>query len=186
MFPSNSYWIDDNTPCITYGLRGLVQASLEVVQIIHGMISCLHWLAIRRLQVTPLTCIPEWKEVPGMSLWWTCTLLPNTACLPLLTSATSQDQTSCRLERSRLENRHTLVLWVPIIYHFSRLGPNDQQSDDAVRPETTGETSTYANIAKLTGTQPSKISSRWREPSLTVHNVMVSGSNSPCYALRNC
>ena len=50
--------------------------------------------------------------------------------------------------------------------------------DDTVRDETPTETATYADIAKLTGTEPSKISSRWREPSLTIHNMTVSGSNS--------
>ncbi|QRV92322.1 Gly-Xaa carboxypeptidase [Ceratobasidium sp. AG-Ba] len=27
---SNSYWIDDTTPCITYGLRGVVHSSIEI------------------------------------------------------------------------------------------------------------------------------------------------------------
>lgn len=27
---SNSYWIDDATPCITYGLRGVIHASIEI------------------------------------------------------------------------------------------------------------------------------------------------------------
>jgi di- and tripeptidase len=27
---SNSYWIDDDTPCLTYGLRGVIHAQVEV------------------------------------------------------------------------------------------------------------------------------------------------------------
>lgn len=27
---SNSYWIGEDTPCITYGLRGVVHATVEV------------------------------------------------------------------------------------------------------------------------------------------------------------
>lgn len=27
---SNSYWLDDNTPCLNYGLRGVIKASVEV------------------------------------------------------------------------------------------------------------------------------------------------------------
>lgn len=53
--------------------------------------------------------------------------------------------------------------------------------DDAVRPETENETKTFASIAELIDTKPSKIASRWREPSLTVHSVTTSGSNSTTY-----
>lgn len=28
---SNSYWIDDSRPCITYGLRGVVHAIIDVI-----------------------------------------------------------------------------------------------------------------------------------------------------------
>jgi di- and tripeptidase len=27
---SNSFWIDDVTPCVTYGLRGVVHSSIEI------------------------------------------------------------------------------------------------------------------------------------------------------------
>jgi di- and tripeptidase len=30
IFLSNSYWLDDNTPCLTYGLRGVIHATVEV------------------------------------------------------------------------------------------------------------------------------------------------------------
>lgn len=50
--------------------------------------------------------------------------------------------------------------------------------DDLVRPETDMERTTYADIAKITGTNAKSISARWREPSLTIHNITVSGSSS--------
>ena len=27
---SNSYWLDDKVPCLTYGLRGVIHASIEI------------------------------------------------------------------------------------------------------------------------------------------------------------
>jgi di- and tripeptidase len=30
IFLSNSYWLDNNTPCLTYGLRGVIHATVEV------------------------------------------------------------------------------------------------------------------------------------------------------------
>jgi di- and tripeptidase len=30
IFLSNSYWLDDKVPCVTYGLRGVIHASVEI------------------------------------------------------------------------------------------------------------------------------------------------------------
>jgi len=30
IFLSNSYWLDDDVPCLTYGLRGVIHATVEV------------------------------------------------------------------------------------------------------------------------------------------------------------
>jgi len=30
IFLSNSYWLDDKVPCLTYGLRGVIHASVEI------------------------------------------------------------------------------------------------------------------------------------------------------------
>ncbi|CAG8791800.1 28810_t:CDS:2, partial [Racocetra persica] len=30
IFVSNSYWLDDETPCLTYGLRGVIRATIEI------------------------------------------------------------------------------------------------------------------------------------------------------------
>ena len=30
IFLSNSYWLDDNIPCLTYGLRGVIHATVEI------------------------------------------------------------------------------------------------------------------------------------------------------------
>ena len=30
IFLSNSYWLDDDVPCLTYGLRGVIHATVEI------------------------------------------------------------------------------------------------------------------------------------------------------------
>jgi di- and tripeptidase len=30
IFLSNSYWLDDKVPCVTYGLRGVIHASVDI------------------------------------------------------------------------------------------------------------------------------------------------------------
>ena len=52
-----------------------------------------------------------------------------------------------------------------------------ESEDDHVTPPTQDEEESYVQIAKLTGIPPGSISSKWREPSLTIHSITASGSN---------
>lgn len=47
--------------------------------------------------------------------------------------------------------------------------------DDRVRPQTAEEKELYDLLSTITHRPASSLSSRWREPSLTVHNIEVSG-----------
>src|SRR5258708_11743703 len=49
--------------------------------------------------------------------------------------------------------------------------------DDHVTLQTQEEEESYVQLAKLTGIPPACISSKWREPSLTIHSITASGSN---------
>lgn len=51
-------------------------------------------------------------------------------------------------------------------------------SDDSVRPQTEDEKQLYELLSLVTRSPASVLSSRWREPSLTVHNISVSGPGS--------
>ena len=50
--------------------------------------------------------------------------------------------------------------------------------DDSVRPLTDEERQLYKVLSGVTQTPASVLSSRWREPSLTVHDMKVSGPTS--------
>lgn len=50
--------------------------------------------------------------------------------------------------------------------------------DDAVRPSTDEEKELYQQLSSITKRSASSLCSRWREPSLTIHNIEVSGPRS--------
>jgi hypothetical protein len=54
----------------------------------------------------------------------------------------------------------------------------ESHSDDRVRPQTEEEKQLYKLLSDVTHRPASSFSSRWREPSLTVHNIQISGPQS--------
>lgn len=50
--------------------------------------------------------------------------------------------------------------------------------DESVRPESEEETKNYELLSKITHKASAILESRWREPSLTIHTVEVSGPKS--------
>ncbi|KAJ7095467.1 hypothetical protein C8R43DRAFT_1081889 [Mycena crocata] len=116
---SNSTWIAEDTPCITYGLRGVVHCSLEISSDLPDMHSGIEGGAI----VEPL--------------------LDMVHLLATLTDAQHQVR-------------------IPGFY-------------DRVRQQTDAEKELYKRLATITGRPAASLSSRWREPSLTVHSIEISG-----------
>ncbi|KAF9534498.1 Zn-dependent exopeptidase [Crepidotus variabilis] len=116
---SNSTWIGDDRPCITYGLRGVIRCGLQIV----GPHPDLH------------------SGVEGGAV-----AEPMMDMVKLLATLTEGDRT----------------VRIPGFY-------------DAVRPQTDKEKESYKLLSEVTQRPASLLSSRWREPSLTVHNVEISG-----------
>ncbi|KAF7365438.1 Beta-Ala-His dipeptidase [Mycena venus] len=120
---SNSTWIAEDTPCITYGLRGVVHCSLEISSSLPDLHSGIEGGAV----VEPL--------------------LDMVHLLSTLTDAQHQVR-------------------IPGFY-------------DQVRQQTEAEKELYQRLATITGRPASSLSSRWREPSLTVHSIEISGPKNP-------
>ncbi|KZT09086.1 Zn-dependent exopeptidase [Laetiporus sulphureus 93-53] len=116
---SNSTWIAEDTPCITYGLRGVVHCHVEI--------SC--------------KGPDRHSGVDGGA-----TVEPMLDMLKLLGTLIDG------------QNRVT----IPGFY-------------DSVHPITREEEHLYSVLSGITHTPASSLAARWREPSLTVHNVEVSG-----------
>jgi len=50
--------------------------------------------------------------------------------------------------------------------------------DDQVRPQTEEEEELYKLLSEVTKKPASLLRSKWREPSLTMHNIEISGPKS--------
>ncbi|KAM5533124.1 hypothetical protein V8D89_013172 [Ganoderma adspersum] len=116
---SNSTWIAEDTPCITYGLRGVVHCNVEIFNAGPDLHSGVDGGAARE---------------------------PMLDMVKLLGTLTDEN------------NKIT----IPRFY-------------DSVRPQTDEERQSYKVLSSVTQTSENLLAARWREPSLTVHNVEVSG-----------
>ncbi|KAK7039186.1 hypothetical protein VNI00_010091 [Paramarasmius palmivorus] len=116
---SNSTWISEDAPCITYGLRGVIHCALEI----KGGYPDLH------------------SGIDGGGV-----VEPMLDMINLLATLTDS--------KRRVK--------IPGFY-------------DDVRPQTEEEKELYAKLSEITKRPDFALSSRWREPSLTVHNMEISG-----------
>ncbi|KAF9651570.1 glutathione degradosome [Thelephora ganbajun] len=120
---SNSTWIDETTPCITYGLRGVVQCSIEI-----------------------------FNDQPDLhsGIEGGATAEPMIDMVKVLAKITD--------ENGRVA--------IPQFY-------------ERVRPLTEEESALYERITSITKRSTESLSSKWCEPSFTVHNIQVSGPRNP-------
>lgn len=116
---SNSTWITEYPPCITYGLRGVVHATVAISS----------------------GAPDQHSGVEGGAV-----VEPMLDMIRLLATLT--------------DSRKKVA--IPRFY-------------ESVRQQTEDEKQLYALLSQVTGSPGSVLSSRWREPSLTVHNLAVSG-----------
>ncbi|KAI0629895.1 Zn-dependent exopeptidase [Trametes polyzona] len=116
---SNSTWIAEDTPCITYGLRGVVHCNVEISNEGPDLHSGVDGGSARE------------------------PMLDMVKILGTLTDETNR-------------------IAIPHFY-------------DRVRAITEEERQLYKVLSSVTQTPASLLAARWREPSLTIHNVEVSG-----------
>lgn len=62
--------------------------------------------------------------------------------------------------------------------HFKSSTSSSACPDDKVRPQTSEEKELYKLLSEVTQRPATLLSSRWREPSLTIHSVEISGPKS--------
>ncbi|GJJ15699.1 hypothetical protein Clacol_009977 [Clathrus columnatus] len=116
---SNSYWIGEDTPCITYGLRGVVHATIDVSYSGPDLHS----------------------GVEGGSMDE-----PMSDMVKILAELVSKDR----------------KVLIPGFY-------------DHVRSRTSAEDDLFALLSTITHKPAESLSSRWREPTLSIHSVETSG-----------
>lgn len=116
---SNSTWIGENRPCITYGMRGVIHCALEISSTLPDVHS----------------------GIEGGSI-----IEPLSDMVKLLSTLTDEQR------KVRISG----------FYEHVRLQTDEEQHS-------------YDLLSSVTERSAASLSSRWREPSLTVHNIEVSG-----------
>ncbi|KAF8630926.1 hypothetical protein AX17_005283 [Amanita inopinata Kibby_2008] len=116
---SNSTWIADDRPCITYGLRGVVHCSLEISSNFPDLHSGVEGGAVAE---------------------------PMRDMVKLLGTLTDEQR------QVKIPGFH-----------------------DRVRPQTNEEKELYQLLSTITQRSAESLSARWREPSMTIHNIEISG-----------
>jgi len=119
---SNSYWIDEKTPCITYGLRGVVLATVDISNKGQDLHSGMEGGSVTE---------------------------PMVDMVKLLANLTSGSQ-----------------VLIPKFY-------------DQVRTLDACEQKSYAHLSSITNKPAQTLSSRWREPSLSIHSIETRGFGNP-------
>ena len=138
---SNSYWIDDETPCLTYGLRGVIHAEVEIMSPVNADVH---------------------SGVMGGAL-----NEPLQDIVKVVSQLVSAD-------------RHVLI----------------PGFNDSVRPTCPAEEAMFAELAAYARThvvadgddmtKAQMLMAKWRFPTLTVHNIEVSGPSSNTVIPRSC
>ncbi|KAI9568340.1 hypothetical protein HD554DRAFT_2260263, partial [Boletus coccyginus] len=120
---SNSTWITEYPPCVTYGLRGVVHATVEITSGAPDQHSGIEGGAMAEPMLDMIRLLATLTDGQGK-------------------------------------------VAIPGFY-------------DSVRPQTRDEKQLYELLSSVTHSPASVLSSRWREPSLTVHKISVSGPGNP-------
>lgn len=137
-------------------------------------------MSMRRFPIAFLIFIVASTEVASRNLCLICGLLDSHREVSLI-----HFQGSLSLRHSLITSSvfrflaSVRVLLLSISIAFTLM---DFPEDDSVRPQTEAEKELYVRLSELTKKPASALSSRWREPSLTVHSIEISGPRS-IYAL---
>ncbi|KAF8208578.1 hypothetical protein K438DRAFT_1961178 [Mycena galopus ATCC 62051] len=109
-------------------------------------------------------------------------LSPRRACLPVNHHFIYHLQSACRV--SGIEGGAVVEPLLDMVQLLATLTDAQHQVRipgfyDQVRQQTAAEKELYQRLATITGRPASSLSSRWREPSLTVHSIEISGPKNP-------
>jgi len=129
-----------------------------------------------RSQVRCQTYIQELRVVQLKNLWLTC----GSSFSSLLTARYSDYWERIKLLATLTDSQGHIQI-SQFCKSLSASFCNIWQtwmSDDRVRPQTEEEEELYKLLSEVTQKPASLLRSKWREPSLTIHNIEISGPKS--------
>ncbi|KAI7849155.1 WD40-repeat-containing domain protein [Circinella umbellata] len=172
---SNSYWLGEDVPCITYGLRGVIHASITISNTLSDLHSGVEGGAISEPLVDLIHVTSKLVDsnkqvlVPGFyDDVSQVTEYENKLYDPIVNWL----QTS-ETARSQSRTQHSAIT-SPTLSDKSRTSSNcDSPSNDNTRPYIRPTPQYPINKEKL----KQELMARWRFPTLSVHKIDVSISN---------
>ncbi|KAI9351897.1 hypothetical protein BD770DRAFT_393563 [Pilaira anomala] len=172
---SNSYWLGEDVPCITYGLRGVIHASVTVFNsltdlhsgveggaVSEPLIDLVHVLG-KLIDDDKRVCIPAFYE----------DVLPvSKAEEKLYDPIVAWFKSSKSLPMSTSRSQHSCITTSPSLSSEANSkyeGSNNSSDDESV---------TSTDLTLQTCEQIKKqLMSRWRYPTLTIHSIHVPMDN---------
>lgn len=150
---SNSYWLDDNTPCLNYGLRGILKATVEIRGQLPDLHSGVHGGVYREPTIDLVNLLAKLSTDHG------------TILLPAFhDSVRPVDDAERKLYRDIVSKRDLLMT----LAQNSASNRDIGSSTNNFKPGTAEYEEQVENSMK-------QLMMRWRYPSLTIHRITVSG-----------
>ncbi|RHZ75258.1 hypothetical protein Glove_216g180 [Diversispora epigaea] len=166
IFVSNSYWLDDEIPCLTYGLRGVIRSTIEITSSHTDLHSGVQGGAVSE---------------------------PLNDMVRILSKLISKDNSILIpgfYDKVRPVTSSEQQLYEPLVELKIREKFNnkfDMSQNQSINDSHHIHNLTSSEFQKLQNRE--KLMARWRYPSLTIHKIDVSGPNNatviPCKAKAN-
>lgn len=152
VFLSNSYWLDDRVPCLTYGLRGVIHASVKISNTLPDIHSGVEGGSVREPTIDLVNLLATLTHDTG------AIALPNFYD-PVRAIDDYERRFYEEIANSQLDNPGS----------STRLNHNTAKT--STLKGTTGKEKTLSDRDEIV----EDLMNRWCRPSLTIHKISVSG-----------
>ncbi|OMJ29780.1 putative di- and tripeptidase DUG2 [Smittium culicis] len=180
---SSSYWLGENTPCLTYGLRGNIRVSLEVDSLRKGDIHSGVWGGASTEPLVWLTNLvsklshPDGRvEIPGFNDYVDEVSTEEYNRMMSLVDSISENELN-----SRIINPHSKSDYSDCKVSLNNLSITGMSSTLKSNSVSKGESENDFN-SSIISSKKSKVlrqlMSTWRYPTLSVHKISLNSSTS--------
>ncbi|CCG84084.1 protein of unknown function [Taphrina deformans PYCC 5710] len=169
VFLSNSYWLDDNVPCITYGLRGVIHASVTVSNRLPDLHSGMEGGSVREPTIDLVNLLSKLTDDTGSIL------IPE-FYLPVRKVGENERNFYEEIAKSQLSNPPPETSRIKSRYHLPSPSPSSPPSSIEANGASDGGADGDDDVKQREVVED--LMNRWCRPSLTIHQISVSGGGN--------